>query len=207
MFPVADALKRNLLTIRLVCGMSALALILALVTGIELAASVVGAGLTAPEEGGNPMSFSISSPSFSSGGEIPKRFTCDDADVSPQLNWIGAPEGVRSFALIADDPDAPVGTWTHWVLFDLPPQTTELPEGVAKVDEVPSGGRQGRNDFRKIGYGGPCPPPGKPHRYFFKLYALDRMLNLKPGTSKKDVEQAMQGHTLGQAELVGKYGR
>ena len=153
------------------------------------------------------MAFSISSSSFSSGGDIPKKFTCDDADISPDLSWTGAPAGVRSFALIADDPDAPVGIWTHWVLFDLPPQATGLQEGVAKVDELSSGGRQGRNDFRKIGYGGPCPPPGKPHRYFFKLYALDQILNLKPGASGKEVEQAMQGHILGQAELMGKYRR
>jgi Raf kinase inhibitor-like YbhB/YbcL family protein len=109
--------------------------------------------------------------------------------------------------MIADDPDAPVGTWTHWLLFNLSAQTAALPEGVTKVDEVPSGGRQGRNDFRKIAYGGPCPPPGKPHRYFFKLYALDEMLNLQPGASKQDVEQAMQGHILGKAELMGSYQR
>lgn len=125
----------------------------------------------------------------------------------PDLTWTAPPAGTQSFALIADDPDAPVGTWTHWVLYDLPAQTTVLPEGVSKVDEVPSGGRQGRNDFRKIGYGGPCPPPGKPHRYFFKLYALDRMLNLKPGSDKQEVEQAMQNHVLGKAELMGKYQR
>jgi Raf kinase inhibitor-like YbhB/YbcL family protein len=153
------------------------------------------------------MSLAISSTSFSPGGDIPKKFTCDDADVSPELSWTGAPAAVASFALIADDPDAPVGNWNHWVLFDLPPQTAQLVEGFPKVDEVPTGGRQGRNDFKKIGYGGPCPPPGKPHRYFFKLYALDRMLNLKPGVSKQDVEQAMKGHILGQAELMGKYGR
>ena len=93
------------------------------------------------------------------------------------------------------------------MLFDLPAKTVSLPEGVAKVDEVPSGGRQGRNDFRKIGYGGPCPPPGKPHRYFFKLYALNRILNLKPGSSKPELEQAMQGHILGKAELMGMYRR
>ncbi len=153
------------------------------------------------------MTFSISSSSFSQSAEIPRKFTCDGADVSPDLTWTAPPAGTQSFALIADDPDAPVGTWTHWVLYDLPAQTTVLPEGVSKVDEVPSGGRQGRNDFRKIGYGGPCPPPGKPHRYFFKLYALDRMLNLKPGSDKQEVEQAMQNHVLGKAELMGKYQR
>jgi Raf kinase inhibitor-like YbhB/YbcL family protein len=153
------------------------------------------------------MAFTISSPSFQNGAEIPKKFTCDGADASPELHWTAPPSGTQGFALIADDPDAPVGTWTHWVLFDLPAQTASLPENVPKVDELPSGGRQGRNDFRKIGYGGPCPPPGKPHRYFFKLYALDKKLNLKPGASKKEVEQAMQGAILGTAEVMGKYGR
>lgn len=180
---------------------------LAIFAGALFAADALGGVRVVGELGANTMAFAISSTSFPAGGDIPKKFTCDSADVSPELSWTGAPAGVRSFALIADDPDAPVGTWTHWVFFDLPPQTTELPEGVPKVDEPPSGGRQGRNDFRKIGYGGPCPPPGKPHRYFFKLYALDQMLNLKSGSGKKEVEQAMQGHILGKAELMGKYGR
>jgi Raf kinase inhibitor-like YbhB/YbcL family protein len=156
---------------------------------------------------GGTMAFTISSPSFQNGGEIPKKFTCDGADISPELQWTSPPAGTQGFALIADDPDAPVGTWTHWVLFDLPAQTTSLPESVTRVDELPMGGRQGRNDFRKIGYGGPCPPPGKPHRYFFKLYALDKKLNLKPGASKQEIERAMQGHIVGQAELMGKYQR
>ena len=153
------------------------------------------------------MAFTLTSSDFQNGGDIPQKFTCKGADVSPELSWTNPPTGTRSFTLIADDPDAPAGTWTHWVLFDLPAQTSTLPEGVAKVDEVPDGGHQGRNDFRKIGYGGPCPPPGKPHRYFFKLYALDKALNLKPGASKQEVEQAMQGHVLGQAELVGRFRR
>lgn len=153
------------------------------------------------------MAFTLSSSSFQNGGDIPQKFSCEGADVSPELSWTNPPAGTRSFALIADDPDAPAGTWTHWVLFDLPAQASGLPEGVAKVDEIPGGGRQGRNDFRKIGYGGPCPPPGKPHRYFFKLYALDKTLNLKPGASKAEVEGTMQGHILGQAELVGSFRR
>jgi hypothetical protein len=157
--------------------------------------------------GAQTMPFAISSTSFQNGGQIPRQFTCDGEDVSPQLSWTDAPPSTKSFALIADDPDAPVGTWTHWVIFDLPVQTTSLPQGVPKADDVPGGGRQGRNDFRKVGYGGPCPPPGKPHRYFFKLYAMDRMLGLKPGSSKQEVEQAMQGHILGNAELMGRYQR
>jgi len=153
------------------------------------------------------MAFSISSPSFQNGKDIPKKFTCDGEDVSPALSWTDPPQGSKSFALIADDPDAPRGTWTHWVLFDLPAATTSLPEGVQKVGELTGGGRHGTNDFPKIGYGGPCPPPGKPHRYFFKLYALDSQLNLKAGASKQEVEQAMQNHILGKTELMGKYGR
>jgi hypothetical protein len=158
-------------------------------------------------QGGRTMALVISSPSFSAGADIPRKHSCDGADISPQLTWSGAPAGTRSFALIADDPDAPVGNWTHWVLYDLPATATGLLENVSKVEEPPAGGRQGRNDFRKIGYGGPCPPPGKPHRYFFKLYALDRPLELKAGASQKEVEQAMKGHVLAQAELMGKYGR
>ena len=153
------------------------------------------------------MPFNISSPGFQNGKDIPKKFTCDGEDVSPALSWTDPPPGSKSFALIADDPDAPRGTWTHWVLFDLPSTTTTLPEGVPKVGDLPGGGRQGVNDFSKIGYGGPCPPPGKPHRYFFKLYALDSQLNLKAGASKQEVEQAMQNHILGKTELMGKYGR
>ena len=153
------------------------------------------------------MAFSISSTSFQNGKDIPKKFTCDGEDVSPALSWTDAPSGSNSFALIADDPDAPRGTWTHWVLFDLPSTTTSLPQGVPKVGDVPAGGSQGVNDFSKIGYGGPCPPPGKPHRYFFKLYALDRKLNLKAGASKQEVEQSIQNHILSKAELMGKYGR
>jgi Raf kinase inhibitor-like YbhB/YbcL family protein len=153
------------------------------------------------------MTFAISSPSFSNAGKIPAKFTCSGADVSPELTWTAPPTGTLSFALIADDPDAPVGTWVHWVVFDLPANTTTLPENVPKVDEVPGGGSQGRNDFRKIGYGGPCPPPGELHRYFFKLYALAKMLNLKPGARKQDVERVMQGHILAQAELMGRYQR
>ena len=153
------------------------------------------------------MAFAISSTSFPNGGDIPKKFTCDGADVSPELSWTEPPPGTQSFALIADDPDAPSGTWTHWVLFDLAPATNILAESVNKIDELPGGERQGRNDFRKIGYNGPCPPPGKPHRYFYKLYALNGKLDLKPGASRQEVEQAMQGLVLGQAEWMGKYRR
>ncbi len=153
------------------------------------------------------MSFQISSSAFSEGGTIAKKFTCDGPDVSPALTWKDAPASAQAFALIMDDPDAPVGTWVHWVLYNLPASTKELPEGVEKTEQLPNGALQGRNDFRKIGYGGPCPPAGKPHRYYFKLYALDRKLDLKTGATKAEVEAAMKGHILGQTQIMGRYGR
>ena len=148
----------------------------------------------------------VQSPAFTFGQSIPQQHTCDGADQSPALNWSDVPKGTKTFALIADDPDAPSGTWVHWVLFNLPGQTNSLPQGLAKTDSA-AGAIQGRNDFGKIGYGGPCPPPGKAHRYFFKLYALDITLDLKSGATKQDVEQAIQGHVLAQAELMGTYQR
>lgn len=159
------------------------------------------------QEKGGMVSLQIFSDAFSAGGTVPKKFTCDGPDVSPKLTWNDAPAKTQSFALIMDDPDAPVDTWVHWVLFDLPADTKELAEGVAKQEQLSNGARQGRNDFGKIGYGGPCPPAGKPHRYFFKLYALGAKLNLKGGATKADVERAIKGHILAQAELMGRYGR
>ena len=153
------------------------------------------------------MTLEVKSPDFASGGTIPKQFTCEGADLSPALEWTAPPPGTRSFALIADDPDAPVGTWVHWVLYNVPGNTKELAEGVEKRDQLANGATQGRNDFRRIGYGGPCPPPGTPHRYFFKLYALDTKLSLKPGATKQELEGAIKGHILGQTELMGRYGR
>jgi len=153
------------------------------------------------------MALQVTSSAFEEGGTIPRQYTCDGPDDSPPLAWSGDPAGTQSLALISDDPDAPVGTWVHWVIYDIPPDLTALPEGVAKTDTVEGIGVQGTNDFRRVGYGGPCPPPGKPHRYYFKLYALDTTLGLGPGATKKDVEQAMQGHILAQGQLMGKYGR
>jgi hypothetical protein len=123
------------------------------------------------------------------------------------LQWSGVPPAAKSLALICDDPDAPMGTWVHWVLYDLPPATPGLSEGVPKAPELPGGAKQGLNDYKKIGYGGPCPPPGKPHRYFFKLYALDANTSLKPGLTKKDLLKAMEGHILAEGELMGTYQR
>ena len=154
------------------------------------------------------MAFTLASAAFREGAVIAAKYTCDGVDVSPALTWSGAPAGTRSFALIADDPDAPAGTWVHWVLYNLPADVSELPENIAKVESLDLGGaRQGRNDFRRPGYGGPCPPPGPAHRYLFKLYAVDSRLQLKAGAQKKDVEAAMEGHLLGTAQLMGTYAR
>ncbi len=153
------------------------------------------------------MAFELRSSAFTNGATIGKEYTCDGADRSPPLAWSGAPAGTKAFALIADDPDAPVGTWVHWVLYDLGGGKNELPAGVPPQDTVADGAKQGVNDFRKVGYGGPCPPPGKPHRYFFRLYALDAPTGLAPRARKPDVLKAIEGHTLGHAELVGTYGR
>jgi Raf kinase inhibitor-like YbhB/YbcL family protein len=153
------------------------------------------------------MSLTISSPSFSNGGDIAKKFTCDGTDVSPQLSWTDPPAGTKTFALLADDPDAPMGNWNHWTMWNLPPNLRGLPEGVSKDARLPDGSEQGLNDFPKVGYNGPCPPPGKPHRYYFKLFALDAKLELKPNANKKELEAAMKGHILAQAEWMGRYGR
>jgi Raf kinase inhibitor-like YbhB/YbcL family protein len=157
--------------------------------------------------GANPAAFELRTTAFKSGEDIPEKFTCDGPDVSPPLGWTDPPAGTQSFVLIADDPDAPGGTWVHWVAYDLPASLRQLPEGVPRDGEVKGGGRQGLNDFPSIGYGGPCPPPGKPHRYYFRLYAVDRKVGLKAGASRKEVEQVMKGHVLGKAELMGRHHR
>jgi Raf kinase inhibitor-like YbhB/YbcL family protein len=156
---------------------------------------------------GAPTSFQISTNAFSNGESIPKRFGCDGLNVSPQLTWTDPPTTTQSFALIMDDPDAPAGTWVHWILYNLPTDARELAENVPNREQLPNGAHQGRNSFNKTGYGGPCPPPGNPHRYFFKLYALDRKLNLRLGATKADVERAMQDHIVAQSELIGRYSR
>ncbi len=145
----------------------------------------------------------IKSSAFQEGGMIPKQYTCDGQNVSPPLEWSGVPQEARSLVLIADDPDAPDGTFTHWVVFNMPATTKSLSENVAR-GTIEGAGRQGKNDFSKNGYGGPCPPSGT-HRYFFKLYALNANLALDDGATKSQVEAAMDGHILAQGELMGKY--
>ena len=146
------------------------------------------------------MALTLSSSAFKSGGEIPRQYTCEGADQSPALSWSGAPAGTKSFALIADDPDAPSGLFTHWLLWNIPSQTNSIAEGNAPK------GVQGTNDFGKSGYRGPCPPPGV-HRYSFKIFALDRELDLRSGAKRNQVDAAMKGHIMAQAELVGRYAR
>jgi len=148
----------------------------------------------------------IESPSFKDGDFIPAKYTCDGSDISPPLDWSGIPEKAKSLALISDDPDAPMGTWVHWVIYNIPPDEKGLPEGLPPEKTLPNRARQGVNDFRKIGYGGPCPPGGT-HRYFFKLYALDKVLELGPGITKKKLLDAMEGHIIAEAQLIGRYKR
>ncbi|MBI4421056.1 MAG: YbhB/YbcL family Raf kinase inhibitor-like protein [Gemmatimonadetes bacterium] len=151
----------------------------------------------------------MTSPAFSEGGPIPRAHTCDGADLSPPLNWSDPPAGTQEFALVCDDPDAPGKTWVHWVLYGLPAATTSLPSGVPRDPEIrtPIVARQGITDFRRTGYGGPCPPPGPAHRYFFALYALKETLKLPAGATKDILLKAIEKITLGQAKLMGKYGR
>jgi Raf kinase inhibitor-like YbhB/YbcL family protein len=156
--------------------------------------------------GGDKMALQITSSAFSEGEIIPKRYTCEGPDVSPDLAWKGVPEGTESLALICDDPDAPMGTWVHWVLFNIPPGESGLPAEIPPDKSLAGGARHGINDFRKLGYGGPCPPGGT-HRYFFKLYALDTVLNLDSGITKDKLEKAMKGHVLAEGQLMGKYKR
>ena len=149
----------------------------------------------------------LTSPAFMGGGTILQRHTCDGMDVSPALNWGDPPAGSAAFALICDDPDAPVGTWVHWVIYNIPDTARGLPEAVPDTPQLEDGAVQGLSDFKRIGYGGPCPPPGKPHRYFFKLYALDSPVKLPAGATKSELLKAMEGHILAEGQTMGTYGR
>jgi hypothetical protein len=171
------------------------------------AAIVIAALACGLASGGALMAFELRSAAFAAGATIPKQHTCDGADRSPPLDWSDPPAGTQAFALLCDDPDAPVGDWVHWVVIDLPAGARSLPEGVATGGAGPGGSVQGLNDFRRLGYGGPCPPRGPAHRYYFKLYALDQKLALKPGATKAQLLAAIQGRVLAHAELIGRYAR
>jgi hypothetical protein len=176
--------------------------------GALLAVAVVLAlRCPAPGSGGVAMAFELESSAFAAGATIPKKHTCDGPDLSPPLSWKDPPKGAAAFALVCDDPDAPVGTWVHWVLWNVPGSARQLAEGVPTTPTLPDGARQGTNDFKRAGYGGPCPPRGAPHRYFFRLYALDTTLGLAAGASRQALLAAMEGHVVGRAELMGRYGR
>jgi Raf kinase inhibitor-like YbhB/YbcL family protein len=155
---------------------------------------------------GGTMPVSISSPAFGLHQPIPSQYTCDGKDISPPLALNAVPANTKSIVLICDDPDAPAGTWVHWVCYDIPPSATGISEDQPKADSLSCGGTQGKNDFHRIGWGGPCPPGGT-HRYFFKVYCLDIVLNLLPGKTKKDIEKAMKGHVIDRGEFYGVYSR
>ena|SRR5579871_4599049 len=148
----------------------------------------------------------LTSPAFKNGDPIPADYTCDGKDISPPFQWSEPPAGTQSFALIADDPDAPGGIWVHWVVYNIPTSLRELKKGVPADTKLKDGTLQGRNDFSNIGYGGPCPPGGT-HHYYFKLFALDVSLSLAPGATKNELEQAMKGHILAESHLMGPYRR
>ncbi len=152
------------------------------------------------------MEIKLMSTAFKEGQTIPRPYTCDGVNVSPPLEWEGVPKTARTIAITCDDPDAPAGTWVHWVLYNLPGDKIGLVENTPATEKLAGGGMQGKNDFQKIGYGGPCPPGGT-HRYFFKVYALDSELALQPGATKADLLKAMEGHIVAQGQLMGTYGR
>ncbi len=179
-------------------------------TGMSILLGLITLFIISP---GNALSYKkggvnmeLKSKAFQDGGMIPKKYTCDGMDISPPLEWDAVPEGTKSLAIICDDPDAPMGTWVHWVYYNIPASVKGIPEHVATSANPPTGGTQGTNDFRKLGYGGPCPPGGT-HRYFFKLYALDSVLSLNPGATKRQLLDSMEGHVLAETQLMGRYRR
>jgi len=178
--------------------------ILAILLMINLISCHKGKETETEMKGANVMK--ISSPAFSNEGDIPSIYTCDGANYSPPLQWTGVPESAKSLALIADDPDAPMGTWVHWVIYNIPVTTEGLAEQFSLEPELPDGTLQGMTDFGRVGYGGPCPPSGT-HRYYFKLFALDTTIDSKPGIVRADLLKAMEGHILDSATLMGTYHR
>jgi len=175
---------------------------------LVLSCAAAGCGADNPTEGkGKDMVIKVTTPAFAEGQPIPVKHTGGGADVSPALKWSGIPQGAKSIAIICDDPDAPMGTWVHWVAWNIPADAAELAEGVAKKEELPNGIRQGMNGWPRLGYNGPMPPPGKAHRYYFKIYALDVKLDLKPKATKEKLLEAMKGHVLAEGQLMGTHKR
>jgi Raf kinase inhibitor-like YbhB/YbcL family protein len=163
-------------------------------------------GFAAKVEGDKTMAITVTSSTFKEGGMIPAKYTCDGQNISPPLQWEGAPRGTKSFALISDDPDAPIGIWIHWVMWNIPAEANQLPEGIPQVKQLQDGSIQGLNSYPRCGYSGPCPPSGT-HRYYFKIYALDAMLDLPASSTNKDLLKAMKEHILAEGSLMGKYQR
>lgn len=155
---------------------------------------------------GEIMQLTVKSGVFDEGAMIPPNYTCDGRDVSPALSWSGGPDVTKSYAVVMDDPDAPVGTWVHWVVYDIPPDVTQLAEDQGRGKKLGCGAVAGVNDFRRHGYGGPCPPGGT-HRYFFRVYAVDTLLGRGPGLSKKELLRLLEGHVLAEGALMGRYSR
>jgi Raf kinase inhibitor-like YbhB/YbcL family protein len=178
--------------------------VICLIAGGVISPACAKDQLNTSGKGGKTME--IKSSSFNHEGMIPAKYTCDGQNISPPLSWSGAPEKAKSFALICDDPDAPAGIWVHWIFFDMPASVNSLPEKVAKQEEIEGLGKNGKNTSGRWGYDGPCPPGGT-HRYYFKLYALDTVLNLKAGLTKEELLSAMKGHILAEAQVMGKYKR
>lgn len=179
---------------------------------VFLLASLFAVSLVAQQPGSSKSTshlsnFTLASPAFPSGAAIPDRYTCKGADESPFLVWTGHTSKAASFALIVDDPDNPNGTWVHWVIWNIPATSHMLQAGVMKSGTLPDGAMQGLNDFGEVGYSGPCPPQGKSHRYFFRLYALDSKLTLQPGATRKQLDTAMKGHILDTTQHIGTYHR
>ena len=162
---------------------------------------------TSPDPSSPDATLELTSAAFGRGESIPQTYTCDGEDISPPLSWGDPPEGTESFALILDDPDAPVGTWVHWVLFNIPADKRSLPEGIPARDQLSDGSLHGQNSWKRNDYGGPCPPSGSTHRYVLMLYALDTTLDLEAGATKRNVLKAMDGHVLAEGELTGEYSR
>jgi Raf kinase inhibitor-like YbhB/YbcL family protein len=174
---------------------------------VLLAAIPADASAPPGRAGTQEATMQITSPDIAPGAAIPRAFTADGADISPALAWQGAPQGTRAFALVMDDPDAPVGLWVHWVVYDLPGDLAGLSQNQPRSAALGNGARQGRNSWSRLGWNGPSPPPGRPHRYFFKLYALDGPLGLDSGATAQKVEAAMKGKVLAEASFMGTYGR
>jgi Raf kinase inhibitor-like YbhB/YbcL family protein len=197
--PITDAEK-------LKHGAQAWYSVVKLVVAIGLLSASISGSLIAAEKPARG-EFQLHTTAFQAGGFIPPKYTCSGDNVSPALSWTGVPGGTKSLVLIVSDPDAPSGTWIHWIVYDLPASARQLPERLPKAGDIEGGGRQGTTSFQEVGYGGPCPPPGDAHHYHFTLYALNARLNLQAGASGEQIDGAMKGHVIAKAELIGLYKR